>query len=109
MTARAGRSLAFGTAWVAGGIGLVVLPILVARMPNGLAALSLQVGQLDMLAGAGVALNGLVAGLLAVAFFTVSGTLAVVREVVLPHVLPGLDLPMAPARSFAITSSASPS
>ena len=94
-TTRAGRGLAFGTVWVVAGVvtgtGLLALPFLVARMPGGAAALALQLGQIDVLAGAGVALVGLVAGLLAVAFFVVAGTLLAVREVILPHVLPGLD------------------
>ena len=95
MTARAGRSLGFGAVWVVAGIvtgiGLLALPILVARMPDGAAALALQLAGVEVLAGAGVALVVLVAGLLAVAFFVVSGTLLAVREVVLPLVLPGLD------------------
>lgn len=95
MTTRAGRSLGFGTVWVVAGvvtgIGLLALPFLVARMPGGAAVLALQLADVDVLAGAGVALMMLVAGLLAVAFFTVSGTLLAVREVILPYILPGLS------------------
>ena len=99
MTTRAGRSLAFGAVWVVAGIVtglcLLALPLLVARMPGGASALALQLGDIEVLAGAGVALALLVAGLLAVAFLVVSGTLLAVREVVLPFIVPGLAPPQA--------------
>lgn len=97
MTARAGRSLGFGAVWVLAGmvtgLCLLALPFLVAHMPDGLAGLALRLARTDALAGAGIAMVGVVSGLLAVLFFTVSGTLLAVREVVLPFILPGLPPP----------------
>lgn len=95
MTARAGRSLAFGSVWVVAGlvtgIFLLVLPLLVARMPGGAAGFVARLGDAELLAGAGFAMALLIASLIGTAFLTVSGTLLIVRELVLPDVLPGLS------------------
>lgn len=94
MTVRAGRSLAFGAVWVVAGlvVGLLLLaaPILAARMAGGPADLVAALAGLEPLAGAGFAVALILPGLMAAGFFTVSGTLLIVRELLLPFVLPGL-------------------
>lgn len=95
MTARAGRSLAFGAVWgIAGlvtGLLLLVAPLIAARMTGGPVAYVAQLADVDVLAGAGFAVLLLAARMLAAGFFVTSGTLLIVREVVLPFVLPHLD------------------
>ncbi|MEY4698286.1 MAG: hypothetical protein RIT14_2714 [Pseudomonadota bacterium] len=95
MTARAGRSLAFGTVWVVAGLvtGLMVLlaPLLAARMAGDAAGLAARLADTDLLAGATFALLLLAARLLAAGFFVAAGTFLVVRELVQPFILPELD------------------
>lgn len=96
MTARGGRSLAFSSVWgmaglVSGGL-LILAPLLAARATEGgLAGLVVALGTTDALVGAAFALTLLLGGMMAAGFFVVSGTLLVVRDLVLPFVLPGLD------------------
>lgn len=95
-TTAGGRGLAFGTVWVMAGLvtgGLLLLaPILAARAgEGGLAGLVAALGAVDPLAGAGLALMTLLSGLMATAFFVVSGTLLVMRDLVLAFILPGLS------------------
>ncbi|MGQ0564945.1 MAG: hypothetical protein ACT4OK_07715 [Gemmobacter sp.] len=93
MTARAGRGLAFGAVWVVAGLvtGLLLLaPLLAGRTAEGPLALITALAATEPLAGAGLTLALMLPALLAVSFFTVSGTLSVVREGVLPFALPGL-------------------
>lgn len=95
MTARAGRSLAFTSVWTLAGLvaGLLLLaaPLLAGRMAGGPGALATALAAVEPLAGAAFALALLMAGLIATAFFTTSGTLLILRDGVLPFVLPGLD------------------
>lgn len=95
MTAKAGRNLAFGSVWVVAGLvtGLLLFtaPLLAAHLSVGAAGFVEQLADVDLMAGAGMAVLLLAARLLAVAFFVTSGTLLVVRELVLPFVLPQLD------------------
>lgn len=93
MTARAGRSIGFSTVWILSGLaaGMLVLgaPMIAAR--GGPVALADALAEVEPLAGAGVMLAILVAAMIAVAFFTVSGTILIVRDLILPFVLPGLS------------------
>lgn len=93
-TTRAGRSLAFGSVWGIAGLatGMLILlaPMLAARMADGPTGLIAALAGFEPLAGAGLALALLMAGLVATAFFVVSGTLLIVRDLVLPFILPGL-------------------
>lgn len=95
MTARAGRNLAFATVWGIAGVvvGFLVLlaPFLAARMQGGATGLVAGLAGVDQLAAASLAVLFLALRLVATAFFVTSGTLLVVRELVLPFVLPNLD------------------
>lgn len=95
MTTRPGRSLAFGPVWVVaglvGGMLILVAPLIVARMGGDPLVLIGQLGDRDLLAGVGLAVLLLASRLLALSFFLTAGTILIVREGVLPFILPGLD------------------
>lgn len=95
MTAKAGRHLAFSTVWIVAGLtaGLLLLgaPFLAARLGVGAAGLAGELAGIDLLAGASFAVLIVVARLVAVSFLVTAGTLLVVRELLLPFVLPQLD------------------
>lgn len=91
MTARAGRTFAFGSVWLVAGLasGLLLLlaPMLAARgegLFDGLASI-------EPLAACGLALMLLAACQVTVGFFTTAAALIVSREIVVPFLLPGLD------------------
>jgi Na+/proline symporter len=94
VTTQPGNGFARGAVWlvsgVATGILLVVLPFLAARMTHGPADLASQIASVDVLVGAGFALVFFTAAQLAVSFFATSGAMLIVRELVLPYVLPSL-------------------
>lgn len=96
MTTRGGRSLAFGSVWAMAGLVagmlLMLAPLIAARAGSGgLTGLVEALAGADPLAGASFALVLLLAGLMATGFFVTSGTLLVVRDLVLPFILPGLS------------------
>ena len=93
MTAREGRAHGFGPVWLiaalACGMLLLVAPFLAARLASGVAPLALSLAMTEPFAGVALVVLAVVAGQVAVAFFTTSGTILVTREVILPFVLPG--------------------
>lgn len=95
ITARAGRSLGFAGVWVLGGVStgvlLLLAPLLAARMAGGPEGLVQALAQVDTLAGAGLALALILAGMVAAGFFVISGALLVTRDLVLPFILPALS------------------
>ncbi|MDR0807731.1 MAG: hypothetical protein LBE86_01140 [Gemmobacter sp.] len=96
MTTHGGRSLAFGSVWVMAGLVtgllLALAPLIVARAGGGgLPVLVVALAGEDPLAGAALALVLLIAGLMATSFFVTSGTLLVVRDLVMPFILPNLS------------------
>ncbi|MEY4696012.1 MAG: hypothetical protein RIT14_440, partial [Pseudomonadota bacterium] len=95
MTLRAGRGLAFGTVWVLAGLvaGLLLVlgPVLAGALAQGPAALMDRLAGVELFAGAGLGLLLVGAGMLATGFLVTSGTLLIVRELVVPFVLPGVS------------------
>ncbi|MCE2747923.1 MAG: hypothetical protein LW715_03830 [Rhodobacter sp.] len=90
-TTAAGRSKGFGAVWLVAGLGgglmLVLVPFLAARLPG----LPQALAAVEPLAAVGFTLLLVTAGQLAAGFFTTSGTLIVTREVILPYIVPGLS------------------
>lgn len=94
MSAKSGSAFARGSVWiisgVAAGILIVAAPFLAARIGHGIAPFAAKLGALDIFMGAGAALVFLVAGQLAISFFTTTGAILVTRELMTAYVLPGL-------------------
>ena len=90
-TTAPGRSKGFGAVWLVAGLGgglmLLLVPFLAARLPGLPEALS----AIEPLAALGFTLLLVTAGQLATGFFTTSGTLIVTRELILPFIVPALS------------------
>lgn len=94
-TARAGRGFGLSAVWLTGGLaaGLLVVgaPALVARMPEGPAALAAELFAAAPLAGVALPLMLIAGTLLAVGFFVTGGAILFTREMVLAYLLPHLS------------------
>ena len=94
-TTKHGKAFAVGGVWLTGGLAagllLLVLPVVAARMPDGLAGYANVLADIVPLAGVAVILLGVVGSLLAVSFFVTGGTLILFSELVHTYLFPKLS------------------
>ena len=85
-----GISAVWLTSGLAAGIMLLVVPVLAARMPAGLASHAEALAAVVPLAGVSVILLGVTGALFAISFFVTGGALLVFRELVHTYLYPNL-------------------
>lgn len=97
-TTKPGKAFGIGSVWLTGGLAagllLLVLPVIAARMPDGLASYADVLAEIVPLAGVAAVLLGVAGALLAVSFFVTGGTIILISELVYTYLFPG----MAPAK-----------
>ena len=94
-TTKHGKAFAVGGVWLTGGLAagllLLVLPVVAARMPDGLASYADVLANIVPLAGVAVILLGVMGSLLAVSFFVTGGTLILFSELVHTYLFPAMS------------------